>query len=156
MAAMRALEHYLNSACGLERGLLDLVRLLASHWNGCAYCVALHAHELAERNEAEGRIEGVARWREVPERYTQRELAAFAWTEAVTNIQDGHASDEVYAATMEHFTVDEIVNLTLGITSINSWNRMAIAFRAERKTAGAAPGASTLDPGDGGKVEVED
>ena len=126
---MRALEHYLNTGTGLEPVLLDLVRLRASLMNGCEYCVHLHTAELRKLNEPEERIAGLSDWRG-SNAYTQRERAALAWTEAVTNIQDGHAPDEVYAQVREHFSEVETVNLTLAITTINAWNRIAIALGA--------------------------
>ena len=124
---MRALEHYLNTASGLERVLLDLVRLRASLMNGCEYCIALHTAELKKQNETEERIAGLSDWRGSGA-YTRRERAALAWTEAVTNIQDGHAPDAVYAQMRAHFSEVEAVNLTLAITTINAWNRLAISL----------------------------
>jgi alkylhydroperoxidase family enzyme len=67
-------------------------------------------------------------WRESPG-YTERERAALAWTEAVTLVTEGHVADDVYAAAHKQFSDAELVNLTLAITVINSWNRMNIAFR---------------------------
>jgi AhpD family alkylhydroperoxidase len=127
MARMRDLEHYLNTGTGIERNLLDLVRLLASLLNGCEYCIHLHSVELKKLNEPEGRIAGVTEWRG-SDSYTQRERAAFAWTEAITNIQDGHAPDAVYDQVRAHFSDVETVNLTLAIATINAWNRLAISL----------------------------
>ena len=132
LARMRALEHYLNTETGLEPVLLDLVRLLASLLNGCEYCIELHSADLRKRNEPEERIAGLREWRGAGAgtggAYTQRERAALAWTEAVTNIQDGHAADAVYDQVREHFDEVETVNLTLAITTINAWNRITIAL----------------------------
>jgi AhpD family alkylhydroperoxidase len=127
LARMRALEHYLNTGTSLEPVLLDLVRLLASRMNGCEYCIALHSAELRKLHEPEERIAGVTEWRN-SNAYTERERAAFAWTEALTNIQDGHAPDAVYEALRAHFNEVETVNLTLAITTINAWNRLAIGL----------------------------
>ena len=66
-----------------------------------------------------------------PPFFTPRERAALAWTEAITNIQQGHASDEEFEAARKHFDEAELVKLTVAITQINTWNRIAIAFRAE-------------------------
>ena len=126
---MTALEHYLNTGTGLDKNLLDMVRLLASLLNGCEYCIHLHQAELKKMHEPEGRIEGLLQWRS-SDAYTQRERAAFAWTEAVTNIQEGHAPDAVYDEVRAHFSDVETVNLTLTITTINAWNRMAISLGA--------------------------
>ena len=132
LARMRALEHYLNTETGLEPVLLDLVRLLASLLNGCEYCINLHSADLRKRNEPEERIAGLREWRGAGAgtggAYTQRERAALAWTEAVTNIQDGHAPDAVYDQVREHFDEVETANLTLAITTINAWNRITIAL----------------------------
>jgi AhpD family alkylhydroperoxidase len=127
LARMRALEHYLNTETGLEPVLLDLVRLRASLMNGCEYCIHLHSAALKKLHEPEERIAGLADWRGSGA-YTLREGAALAWCEAVTNIQDGHAPDAVYAEVRAHFSEVETVNLTLTITTINAWNRIAIAL----------------------------
>jgi AhpD family alkylhydroperoxidase len=127
LARMRALEHYLNTGTGLEPVLLDLVRLLASRMNGCEYCIQLHTAELRKLNEPDTRIAEVVEWRSSGA-YTQRERAAFAWTEALTNIQEGHAPDEVYDEVRAHFSDVETVNLTLTITTINAWNRLSISL----------------------------
>jgi len=127
MAKMRELEHYLNAKAGLESNLQEFARLLASRLNGCEYCIALHTAELHRHNETPDRIADLLAWREST-LFTHRERAALAWTEAVTNIQDGHAPDAVYQEVKAHFTDVEIVNLTLTITSINAWNRLTISL----------------------------
>jgi len=126
---MTALEHYLNTGTGLEKNMLDLMRLLASLRNGCEYCIHLHQAELKKQHEPASRIDGLLEWRK-SDAYTQRERAALAWTEAVTNIQVGHAPDAVYDEVRAHFTEVETVNLTLTITTINAWNRLAISLGA--------------------------
>jgi AhpD family alkylhydroperoxidase len=125
-AKMTAMEHYLNTESGLEASLLGLVRLRASAMNGCEYCIRLHTAELKKLNETAERIVGVAGWRG-SKAYTEREKAALGWTEAVTNIQEGHAADAVYEEVRAHFSDVETANLTLAITTINAWNRIAIA-----------------------------
>jgi AhpD family alkylhydroperoxidase len=135
MAKMRELEHYLNAGTGLEASLLGLVRLRASLMNGCEYCVHVHSAELRKLNETPERIAAVAEWRGSTI-YTQRERAALAWTEAVTNIQEDHAPDAVYDEVRAHFSDVETVNLTLTITTINAWNRLAISLGAYPGHAG--------------------
>ena len=132
LAKMRELEHYLNNETKLEPTLLGFVRLRASLMNGCESCIRLHSAELKKLNETADRIAGVEDWRGL-EIYTKREEAALAWAEAVTNIQEGHAPDSVYDEVRAHFSDVETVNLTLVITTINAWNRIAISL-------GASPG----------------
>jgi AhpD family alkylhydroperoxidase len=129
LAKMTELEHYLNTGAALEASLLGFVRLKASLMNGCEYCIHLHTAELKKLNETEERIAGVRDWRGL-EVYTKRERAALAWAEAVTNIQDGHAPDAIYDEVRAHFSEVETVNLTLVVTTINAWNRIAISLGA--------------------------
>jgi AhpD family alkylhydroperoxidase len=132
LAKMRVLEHYLNTGTGLEPTLMELVRLRVSVMNGCEYCVGMHTNELQRQNEAPERIAEIGDWRG-SDVYTQRERAALGWAEALTDIQEGHAPDVVYDATREHFSDVETVNLTLVITTINAWNRVAIGLGAHAR-----------------------
>ena len=137
LAKMRELEHYLNTGTGLEASLLGLVRLRTSLMNGCEYCIHIHTAELRKVHEPAERIDGLTEWRN-SDLYTRRERAALAWAEVITNIQDGHAPDVVYDEVRAHFSNVETVNLTLTITTINAWNRIAISLGAYPGHAGAA------------------
>ncbi len=123
---------YLNKAVGesgLELSLLHLVKLRASQINRCSYCVDMHAHEAREDGETEQRLYLVAAWKESP-LFTERERAAFAWTEAVTLIAQGGVSDELYTATLKHFSEEELVRLTVAVSMINTWNRLSVSFHS--------------------------
>ena len=113
---------------GIEHSLLELVKLRASQVNGCAFCVDMHAADARKAGETERRLYAVAVWRETPF-FTPRERAALAWTEAVTQISARGAPDDLYLALDAQFTQKEQMDLTLGISMINCWNRLAIAFR---------------------------
>ena len=76
--AMYAVERYVRE-CGLERRLLELVKLRASQINGCAYCVDMHAKDARAHGETEQRLYAVVVWRETPF-FTERERAALVWT----------------------------------------------------------------------------
>ena len=115
---------------GLEASLLELVKTRASQMNGCAYCIDMHTKDARAAGETEQRLYALSAWRETPF-FTPRERAALAWTEAITNIQQGHAPDAVYEEVRREFDEAELVKLTLAIAQINTWNRIAIAFRAE-------------------------
>src|SRR4051812_41989310 len=82
--AMLALEKHL-ATCELERSLVHLVRLRASQINGCAYCIDMHTKEARAEGETEQRLYVLAAWHESPA-FTDRERAAFAWTDALTLI----------------------------------------------------------------------
>ena len=89
----------------------------------------MHWKDLRSLGESEQRLYGLDAWEESPY-YSDRERAALAWTEAVTNIREGHAPNEVYKEAAKHFTEKELADLTLAITTINAWNRLAIAARS--------------------------
>ncbi len=127
--AMLALEQHVRGS-GLERPLIELVKLRASYINGCAYCIDMHSKDARAAGETEQRIYSVPVWRETPF-YTPRERAALAFTEAVTEISKGGVSDAVYEEARAHFSELELVNLTMAIITINGWNRLAITFHAD-------------------------
>jgi AhpD family alkylhydroperoxidase len=135
--ALLNLQGFVNKS-GLEPTLLELVKMRASQINGCAYCIDMHTKDARAAGETEQRLYLLDAWREASHLYTERERAALIWTEAVTNVRDGHVPDEAYEKVRAHFTDAELVNLTLAITSINSWNRMNIAFRVQ--AGGYRPG----------------
>jgi AhpD family alkylhydroperoxidase len=139
MKALMALEAQIQST-GIEKSLIELVKIRASQINGCAFCINMHAEEARKRGETEQRIYLLNAWRESP-LYTERERAALAWTESVTLISQTHAPDGVYEQVRAQFSDEETVNLTMLIGAINAWNRLAIAFRAvhpEKAKASAA------------------
>jgi len=126
--AVRALQQYVNSS-GLEHKLLQLVEVRASQINGCAYCIDMHTKDARALGETEQRLYLLDAWRESPF-YSDRERAALEWTEALTLITQGHAPDDVYARVSKQFSPEELVNLSLAIGTINTWNRLCIAFRS--------------------------
>ena len=128
MKAVSALNKAVDE-CGLEVSLLHLIKLRASQINGCSYCVDMHSREARHDGETEQRLYLVAAWKESP-LFSERERAAFAWTEAVTKISDNGVPDDLYAGTLEHFSEEELVKLTVLIGMINMWNRLAIPFRS--------------------------
>jgi len=125
--AMRAIEAYVRSS-GLEHALLELVKMRVSQINGCAHCLDMHSKEARAGGESEQRLYALPAWREAPF-YSDRERAALAWAEAVTEIST-NVSDELYTEARRHFDEKALVDLTLAIIAINGWNRLAIPFRA--------------------------
>jgi AhpD family alkylhydroperoxidase len=132
MHAFRGVEQYLEES-ELDPMLRHLVKLRASQINGCAYCIDMHSKDLLAEGDTPQRLLGLDAWRESPF-YTDRERAALAWTEAVTRLTNGEVPDEVYNEVKQHFSDKELVDLTVNIAQINSWNRMSIAFRSQAGT----------------------
>ena len=126
--AMLGLESFVNKSSKLEVSLLALIKMRASQINGCAFCIDMQSKDARMNGETEQRLYVLSAWRETTF-FTHRERAALAWTEELTLITEGSAPDEVYADVRKEFGAEELVNLSLAIITINSWNRLAIGFR---------------------------
>jgi AhpD family alkylhydroperoxidase len=124
---------------GLDKELLELVKLRASQINGCAFCVQFHILQAEKLGVSVDKLNLVVVWREVPQ-FSTRERAALAWTEALTLLANG-VSDEVYAEASKEFSETELTYLTSAIASIKVWNRFGAAYRwtppVRRKVAAA-------------------
>ena len=127
--AMLGLEMFVRKSSNLEPSLIELVKMRASQINGCAFCIDMHSKDARAEGETEQRLYALNAWRETPF-FSDRERAALAWAEAVTLVAEGHVPDEVYDEARQQFSEEELVNLTMTLVTINSWNRLAIAFRA--------------------------
>jgi AhpD family alkylhydroperoxidase len=125
---------------GIDKQLLELIKLRASQINGCAFCVQFHILQSESVGITADKLNLVVVWREAPQ-FSARERAALAWTEALTLITAG-VSDEVYAAARAEFSEAELAYLTSAIASINVWNRLGVAYRwtppARQKAASLA------------------
>ncbi|NGN41046.1 carboxymuconolactone decarboxylase family protein [Mesorhizobium sp. CGMCC 1.15528] len=115
--------------CGLEKSLLHLIKLRASQINGCSYCVDMHTREARADGESEQRVYLVSAWRESP-LYSDRERAAFEWTETLTWLADKPVTDSLYTEMLEHFSEQELVKLSVAVGMINVWNRLCVPFHA--------------------------
>jgi AhpD family alkylhydroperoxidase len=128
MKALATLEAQVANS-GLDPTLVELVKIRASQINGCAFCLDMHTRDARARGEREERLYLLDAWRESP-LYSTHERAALAWTEAVTLVSQTHVPDAVYEEVRAEFGPEELVKLTLLITTINAWNRFAIGFRS--------------------------
>jgi len=128
LKSLTEIEKYLAGS-GLEHKLLLLMKMRASQINGCAYCLDMHSIDARAAGETEQRLYGLNAWAETPF-FSDRERAALAWTEAVTNVSQTHVPDEVFEEVKKHFSEKEIVDLTLALAMINLWNRISISLRA--------------------------
>jgi AhpD family alkylhydroperoxidase len=126
--ALAEVDGYIEN-CGLERNLIELVRMRASQINGCAFCLNMHSKNARRLGESEQRLYLLDAWAE-SSLYSPRERAALAWTDAVTRIAETHAPDAAYSALRAHFSDKEIVDLTILISLINAWNRLSISLRS--------------------------
>jgi AhpD family alkylhydroperoxidase len=113
---------------GLEKSLVELVKIRASQINGCAFCLHMHFADARKFGESQERLDLLSAWREAPG-FSARERAALAWTEALTLVAQDHVPDAVYAEAKAQFADQEFANLTAAIVTINAWNRISVAFR---------------------------
>lgn len=115
--------------CSIEKNLQELVKIRVSQINGCAHCLDMHWKDARAAGETEQRLYGLGVWHESPY-YSERERVALEWAEAVTKCR---MTDKLHIEVAEHFTEEELIDLTIVATVINTWNRLNICFP---KTAG--------------------
>ena len=127
LAPVFAMGMYLSKS-SIEKNLQELIEYRVSQINGCAYCLDMHSKDLRHGGESEQRIYLISAWKE-SDLYTPREKAALAWAEAVTKLEGQEVTDEVYETAKKEFSDEELVDLTLVVAAINTWNRFNIAFR---------------------------
>ncbi|WP_448033534.1 carboxymuconolactone decarboxylase family protein [Bradyrhizobium liaoningense] len=121
----------------LSPTLIELVYLRVSQINNCAYCLDMHTRELLKKGERVEKIALLQAWREAGNLFDERERAALAWAETVTRVAETGVPDVAYQAARAAFEERELVDLTIAISLMNAYNRMAISFRA---TPAAAAG----------------
>ena len=106
------------------------MKIRASQLNGCAFCLAMHTRDARAKGESQVRLDTVSAWRETPF-FSDRERAALAWCETLTELSRNGAPDSDFAALEPVFTREEIAALTFAIVAINSWNRLAVGLGTE-------------------------
>ena len=116
------------AAAGLEKSMVELVKIRASQINGCAVCLHMHTREARNDGETEERLFMLDAWRE-SSLYTARERAALAWTESLTLVATTRAPDEVYLEVKAHFSDEESIQLSMMINVINCFNRLGVGYR---------------------------
>lgn len=126
-AALRALAAAVEKS-GLEKDLTELLKIRASQMNGCAFCTQFHLNTARKLQVSAEKLDLVAVWHDSPV-FSARERAALEWTEQLTEMPRGGATETSYAALQEQFATSEIAFLTVAIANINAWNRIAAGLR---------------------------
>ena len=116
--------------CGLSTELVELVYLRISQINNCAFCLDMHTRDLIKNNVSIEKITLVQAWKEAGDLFDDKERAALAWAESVTRVADTGVADEDFDIAKEFFSEKELVDLTIAISLMNAYNRMAISFRS--------------------------
>lgn len=139
-ASPKAMETILNqekyiATCYKEKQnlsyhLVELVKIRVSQINGCAYCIDMHTKDAKYINETDQRIFNLSAWSDCPF-YTAEEKAALEWAEVITKVSSERITDKIFDNLKKHFDEEQIVDLTLVVTTINSWNRIVKSFRPQ-------------------------
>jgi AhpD family alkylhydroperoxidase len=129
MQPLVTLGENVQHAGRLEPALVQLVLMRVSQINGCAFCLDMHSKDARAAGETEQRLHLLPAWRET-KLYSERERVALAWAEELTELASPEAlSDALYAQASQQFEEAALVDLTLLVVAINSWNRINIAAR---------------------------
>jgi AhpD family alkylhydroperoxidase len=138
MRALGGVYQYIAAKSGLPHDLVDLVYLRVSQINGCAFCIAAHSTDLLKKGVSIEKLMMLTAWRETPNLYSDKERAALLWAESVTLVSQTTVPEEDFLKASAQFGEKELVDLTLAIGLINTYNRMAISFRRTPEHIGAA------------------
>jgi AhpD family alkylhydroperoxidase len=136
MRAFGAVHGHVRQS-GLPSRLIDLVYLRVSQINGCAYCIDAHSRDLLKAGLPVEHLVLVAAWPEAGRVFDERERAALAWAEVVTRLGDRGVPESAYEAAAAAFDEKQLADLTIAISLMNAYNRMAISFRATPIAAAA-------------------
>ena len=126
--ALRGVHGYVMQS-GLPAELVELVYLRVSQINNCAYCLDMHTRDLIKKGVKIEKLALVQAWAEAGNLFNERERAAFAWAETVTRVSETGVPDETFQAARKRFEEKELIDLTIAISLMNAYNRMAISFR---------------------------
>jgi len=121
-------ESYLGEQFEGNMFLLELVKLRVSQINQCAYCIDMHSKDALKIGEKAERIIGLSAWREMPF-YTAMEQCALQWAELSTLGKT--VSDADFKHALDTLGKQVLVDLTIAINAINSWNRIARCFKPD-------------------------
>jgi AhpD family alkylhydroperoxidase len=125
--AMMKLSNAASKDIDLTLG--ELIKIRASQINHCAYCLDMHVADALKNGETQQRLALVAAWDEAGDLFTEKERAALELTEAITELDKGHVSDEVYAKAADVFDETELAAVIAMAVAINAWNRFNVATR---------------------------
>jgi AhpD family alkylhydroperoxidase len=117
------------AAKDIDPVIADLIKIRASQINHCALCLDMHTGDARGRGETEQRLALLAAWEEAGDLFTERERAALALTEAITELGHGHVHDQVYARAAEAFSERELAQVIAMAVTINAWNRIGVTTR---------------------------
>jgi AhpD family alkylhydroperoxidase len=117
------------AAKDVEPELGELIKIRASQINHCAFCLDMHVSDARKHGVSEQKLDVLAAWEEAGDLFTERERAALALTEAITELGDGHVPDDVYQRAAQEFSDRELGQVIAMAVTINAWNRINVSIR---------------------------
>ncbi len=115
----------------VEPELGELIKIRASQINHCAFCLDMHTRDARKHGVSDQKLDVLAAWLEAGDLFNDRERAALALTEAITELGKGHVPDAVYARAASVFTERELGQIIAMAVTINAWNRINVTIRLE-------------------------
>jgi alkylhydroperoxidase family enzyme len=95
----------------------------------------MHTRDLIKKGVKIEKLALVQAWAEAGHLFSERERVALAWAEAVTRVSETGVPDEAFQAARAVFEEKELVDLTIAISVMNAYNRLAIGFRNPPRAA---------------------
>jgi alkylhydroperoxidase family enzyme len=103
--------------------------------NNCAYCLDMHTRDLIKKGVKIENLALVQACAEAGHLFSERERVALTWAEAGTRVSETGVPDEAFQAARALFEEKELVDLTIAISVMNAYNRLAIGFRNPPRAA---------------------
>jgi AhpD family alkylhydroperoxidase len=114
----------------IDSNLAELIKIRASQLNHCVFCLDMHSHDARRRGISEQKLALLAAWEDADALFTERERAALALTEEITELTGrGHVCDEVYSSAAAVFPERELGQVIATAVETNAWNRIGVATR---------------------------
>ncbi len=113
-----------------------MIKIRASQINHSAFCLNMHLVD-PQHGVSEQKLDVLAAWEEEGDLFTERERAALALTEAITEVADG-VPDDVYQRPPRSSDERELGQIIAVAVAINAWNRInvTVARRCPAADAG--------------------
>jgi AhpD family alkylhydroperoxidase len=130
LAALSTTVEAAAAAADISPAFTEVLRLRVSQINGCAYCLRTHTRAALAAGETTDRLAVLSSWRETGY-FSDRERAALELAEAVTGVNTGPVTEELYRHVAQSLDEAEVSAVTWITIVRNSFNRVHIANRQE-------------------------
>jgi AhpD family alkylhydroperoxidase len=116
------------AAKDVEPEIGELIKIRASQINHCGFCLNMHLVDARKHGVSEQKLDVIPAWREAGDLFSEREKAALALAEAITDLAGG-VPDDVYERAAAVFDDRELAQVIAMAVTINAWNRINVTVR---------------------------